>query len=102
MIKYTGTVNTTSLKVRSEPNGLDTGKRLAYGNPFVGVGNLVVAGSYSWMNITSPYQGWIASEFTRFTTEIIPDPDPVEFPNEVFLSLSPEPTAEKKRYILTA
>jgi hypothetical protein len=100
MIQHIGTVTATSLKVRATPNGLDTGKRLSYGNPVSGVGALVIAGDFAWMNITSPYQGWVASEYLSFTTTITADPDPAEFPKEVYLSLSPEPLAEKRKYVL--
>jgi hypothetical protein len=100
MFQHTGTVTASKLIVRATPNGLDTGQRLVYGNSVVGVGALVIAGNYAWMNITSPYQGWIASEFVSFTTTVTTDPDPAEFPNEVYLSLSPEPTAEKRKYVL--
>jgi hypothetical protein len=101
MITHTGTVNTTSLIVRAAPGGIDTGKRLPSGTTVNGVGALVLAGSYSWMNITSPFVGWIASNFLKdIRTTITPDPDPIEFPGEVYLSLSPEPLAEKRKYTL--
>lgn len=77
-ITFTGSVKAgkNGVIVRNNPAGTDTGFRLNEYNPIQGIGTLVTATlngvSYQWMNIVSPYNGWVATVNLDYTPVPIP------------------------------
>lgn len=103
MNSYTGKVKSTATpfaNIRETPNGLDIGDVLP-NTPFSGSGDIVLAGSFYWMKLTTidkfgaTITGWMATVYLDYTTETIPD---AVFPNEVWLSMTEN--GERKKYIL--
>lgn len=80
-ITFTGSVKAgkNGVIVRQTAAGTDTGNRLNEFNPIQGVGTLVTAAlngiSYQWMNIISPYTGWVATVNLNYT-QVNPIPTP--------------------------
>ena len=77
-VVYTGKVIATrGLSVRTEPSlsGLKIDV-LPYNTHVDGVGTLVPANGYNWMNIVSPVEGWVASEFLEYEEVSHPPPPP--------------------------
>jgi GH25 family lysozyme M1 (1,4-beta-N-acetylmuramidase) len=73
MIRWIGKVKesaTPFANVRQTPNGLDIGNILP-NTPIDGVGDLVAAGNYTWMNIVTPQTGWVATSVLDYT-EVTP------------------------------
>jgi len=60
--------------VRETPNGADTGQRLSADTPIEGTGELVIAGSYTWMNLVKPAQGWVAVHLLDYSAVSEPAP----------------------------
>lgn len=68
-ITFTGKVKSTVTSgaiVRLIPNGADSGQRLPANATIEGVGALVQAGNYTWMNIITPLQGWVATSLLEY------------------------------------
>lgn len=77
-ITFTGTVKAgkNGVVVRNAAGGTDTGNRLNELNPIQGIGTLVNATlngtNYQWMNIVSPFVGWVATVNLDYKSVTIP------------------------------
>lgn len=79
--KYIGLVKSTApavINIRSTPNGADIGD-IERGTAFEGVGELVSAGGFTWMQWVRPVAGWVATINLDYQV-VTPTPEPSGLP----------------------